>query len=154
MFGFSGGEILLIALIALILFGNDKLPDNMKKMIKGLNQAKKMAKEVQVSWQDVKTDVQRSINFEEEKEEMRALMESATIDINEESFAKEHYPIPANFAVPQEEIDAFQEEINANNPENANHFNVNKLENSEELNIAYLSVNDFMMSSEFVGPRP
>jgi hypothetical protein len=34
VFGFSGSEILLIAVIALILFGNDKLPENIKKMIK------------------------------------------------------------------------------------------------------------------------
>ena len=67
MFGFSGSEILLIAVIALILFGNDKLPENMKKMIKGLNQAKKVTRNVQDSWQEVKNDVQNIFLLEEER---------------------------------------------------------------------------------------
>ena len=154
MFGFSGGEILLIALIALILFGNDKLPDNMKKMIKGLNQAKKVAKDVQISWQDVKTDVQRSINFEEEKEEVRALVKSATIDLDEERVSDPIYPIPANFVVPQQGLDEFNDNFlneNAHNciidqiPQESHEGMYNKRE--------CLSSNEFMMSSEFVGPR-
>ena len=37
-------------------------------MIKGLNQAKKVAKDVQSSWQEVKIDVQRSYTEEETKQ--------------------------------------------------------------------------------------
>ena len=154
MFGFSGGEILLIALIALILFGNDKLPDNMKKMIKGLNQAKKVAKDVQVSWQDVKNDVQRSINFEEEREEVRALVKSATINLDEEQVSNEIYPIPANFSVPQQEIDEFNENISNHNDQNSNVDQKSYESQEDNLNKrVYLSSDEFMMSSEFVGPR-
>jgi Sec-independent protein translocase protein TatA len=154
VFGFSGGEILLIALIALILFGNDKLPDNMKKMIKGLNQAKKVAKDVQISWQDVKTDVQRSINFEEEKEEVRALVKSATIDLDEEYVNDSIYPIPANFAVPQQDIDEFNENFSNQNAQNSI---IEPLSQDSRDGVnhkrEYLSSNEFLMSSEFVGPR-
>jgi Sec-independent protein translocase protein TatA len=157
VFGFSGGEILLIALIALILFGNDKLPDNLKKMIKGLNQAKKVAKDVQISWQDVKNDVQRSINFEEEKEEVRALVKSATIDFDEVQVNNHIYPIPDNFAVPQQDIDELNDNYllqNAVNSEIDQSFQELR-EEQEDMNYKreYLSSNEFMMSSDFVGPR-
>lgn len=151
MFGFSGGEILLIALIALILFGNDKLPDNMKKMVKGLNQAKKMARDVQGSWQDVKNDMQRSINFEEEREEVRTLVKSATIDLDDEVVGHSIYPIPANFAVPQQDIDEFNDSfVNTQNP-----IVVQTSQNLQEDydKMEYLSSHEFMMSSKFVGPR-
>lgn len=106
MFGFSGGEVLLIALIALVLFGNEKLPENIKKMVKGLNQAKKVARDVQSSWQEVKSDVQRSINFDDEKQEILSLVEPISIDDNEFKSNK-ITPTPSVDSVPQQEIDDF-----------------------------------------------
>ncbi|WP_338636355.1 twin-arginine translocase TatA/TatE family subunit [Spirobacillus cienkowskii] len=106
MFGFSGSEILLIAVIALILFGNDKLPENMKKMIKGLNQAKKVTRDVQNSWQEVKNDVQSSLLLEEEKKEINDIAQkisSLEADINSVEFQSED--------IPQQEIDAYQNHI-------------------------------------------
>jgi Sec-independent protein translocase protein TatA len=67
MFGLSAAEILVIALIALILFGNEKLPQNIKKLIKGTGEAKKAVHQVQRSWYDVKSDIMKSIDLEETK---------------------------------------------------------------------------------------
>jgi Sec-independent protein translocase protein TatA len=152
VFGFSGGEILLIALIALILFGNDKLPENMKKMIKGFNQAKKVAKDVQNSWQDVKNDVQRSINFEEEKLEVQALINSSTVNMDIES-SENYDTIHGHLAVPQEDIDSFQiDEIRQNNEEFVNHIEFSN-SNEEIINPAFVTPNEYIMSKDFVGPR-
>ncbi len=152
MFGFSGGEILLIALIALILFGNDKLPENMKKMIKGFNQAKKVAKDVQNSWQDVKNDVQRSINFEEEKLEVQALINSSSVQMDMES-SENYYTGLGHLAVPQEEIDEFHSgEIHRSNEEFANHIEFSK-SNEEIVNPAFVTPNEYIMSKDFMGPR-
>lgn len=149
MFGFSGGEILLIALIALILFGNDKLPENMKKMIRGLNQAKKVAKDVQSSWQDVKSDVQRSINFEDEKQEVQSLMSSASVQLDMDS-PENYYSRQSDFSVPQDEIDDYQ----THNFGQENTLNEDKgLLSHEDIKLSYISANDYIQSSQFVGPR-
>lgn len=112
MFGFSGSEILLIAVIALILFGNDKLPENMKKMIKGLNQAKKVTRNVQDSWQEVKNDVQNSFLLEEEKKEINDIAQKISnleADVNSVEF-KHDFQLEN---IPQQEIDAYQNHLEA-----------------------------------------
>ena len=112
VFGFSGSEILLIAVIALILFGNDKLPENMKKMIKGLNQAKKVTRNVQDSWQEVKNDVQNSFLLEEEKKEINDIAQKISnleADVNSVEF-KHDFELEN---IPQQEIDAYQNHLEA-----------------------------------------
>ena len=149
MFGFSGGEILLIALIALILFGNDKLPENMKKMIKGFNQAKKVAKEVQNSWQDVKIDVQRSINFEVEKQEVQSLINSSSVNLDIEC-TENDFERKRVLSVPQEEIDEYQTIIPDNELES---IHKNSLEENQMLINHYATSKDYIMSHEFMGPK-
>lgn len=112
MFGFSGSEILLIAVIALILFGNDKLPENIKKMIKGLNQAKKVTRNVQDSWQEVKNDVQNTFLLEEEKKEINDIAQKISnleADVNSVEF-KHDFELEN---IPQQEIDAYQNQLEA-----------------------------------------
>ncbi len=112
VFGFSGSEILLIAVIALILFGNDKLPENIKKMIKGLNQAKKVTRNVQDSWQEVKNDVQNTFLLEEEKKEINDIAQKISnleADVNSVEF-KHDFELEN---IPQQEIDAYQNQLEA-----------------------------------------
>ena len=63
MFGFSAGEMLLIVLIALLLFGNEKLPQNIKKFLKGWNQTKKVAFDMQKSWHEIKLDLKNNVEL-------------------------------------------------------------------------------------------
>lgn len=71
MFSLGGSEILVLAFIALILFGNKNLPQTMKKMVKGLNEVKKVANEAQRSWIEVRDDLTRQVMLEEAEEEAR-----------------------------------------------------------------------------------
>ncbi len=94
MFGFSAGEMLLIAFIALILFGNEKLPQNIKKFLKGWNQTKKVALDMQNSWHEIKTDIKNNVDLLEEDP---SVLKSKKIEVK-----------MAHYNVSQEEIDSFQ----------------------------------------------
>ncbi|WGL61492.1 twin-arginine translocase TatA/TatE family subunit [Pigmentibacter sp. JX0631] len=153
MFGFSSGELLLIALIALLLFGNDKLPENMKKMIKGLNQAKKVAKDVQDSWHEVKIDVQRSIMLEEESNQIKQLInDSAVEDTN-------HIDIQGkqiNHLVSQEDLDSHFSNFEKNQENNLVNASNIELSNNEDAHFpehSYVSAKEYANSTHFVGPR-
>ncbi|BBH51695.1 Sec-independent protein translocase subunit TatA/TatB [Fluviispira sanaruensis] len=151
MFGFSGGEILLIAFIALILFGNDKLPENMKKLLKGLNQAKKVASDVQQSWHEVKTDVQRSINLDLEKEELLELTKPIEFDYNVNIADIPYYENPKDEIVSQDEIDEFHNSEQQSN-ENTNQQDIDIT--SEKFNdLQPSSALEYLKSNHFVGPR-
>lgn len=74
MFGLSSGEILIIALLALLLFGKDELPNVVRKAAKGVSELKKASTTAQRQWQVVKDDVARSLLLEEEeKKQLEAL---------------------------------------------------------------------------------
>lgn len=81
MFGLGSGEILIIVLIALVLFGKDDLPKTLRKVTKGINEFKKVTHEAQRSWNEVRDDVQRTIMLEEEKEHLREIAASATAPV-------------------------------------------------------------------------
>jgi len=95
MFGFSAGEILLIAILALVLFGNEKLPQNIKKFLRGWNDSKKVVGDFRKSWQDIKMDLIQDVELLEEKKgvEKSALSIEPKVDIH---------------SVSQEEIDNYQ----------------------------------------------
>lgn len=80
MFGLSAGELLLIAVIALVLFGNEKLPENMKKMLQGWKEARKITNNVQRSWYEVKSDIERDLHLEEEKKQIQELFQPIEIE--------------------------------------------------------------------------
>jgi Sec-independent protein translocase protein TatA len=71
MFSLGGSEILVLAFVALLLFGNKNLPQNMKKMVKGLNEVKKVANDAQRSWHEIRDDVSRQIMADEASEKAR-----------------------------------------------------------------------------------
>ena len=56
LFGLGGGEILLIALVVLILFGGKKIPELMKGLGKGVKSFKDGMKEIDA---EDKEDVER-----------------------------------------------------------------------------------------------
>jgi sec-independent protein translocase protein TatA len=53
MFGIGGGELVFILLIALMLFGSDKIPDIARMLGKGMAQLKNASNEI-------KTEIQKS----------------------------------------------------------------------------------------------
>jgi Sec-independent protein translocase protein TatA len=61
MFGIGGGEILVVALVALLLFGNEDLPKNMRKMVKAWNDFRGVTNDLQRSWLDVRDQVTRDL---------------------------------------------------------------------------------------------
>ncbi|NBO37222.1 hypothetical protein EBU99_01425 [bacterium] len=64
MFGVGGGEILVIALIAVILFGTEDLPQNMRKFMKAWNNFRGMTNDLQRTWLDVRDQVTRDLLVE------------------------------------------------------------------------------------------
>lgn len=154
MFGFSSGELLLIVLIALILFGNDKLPENIKKMIKGLNQAKKVAKDVQNSWQEVKIDVHRSIMLEEESTQIKSMIAEANVNLPDHaSMRQRHKNLEIN-SVPQEDLDAYQDSL-GNTSVMEQILTDEQETDSKDVDTTSkpLTPFEYISSQDFVGPR-
>ncbi|NUQ80397.1 MAG: twin-arginine translocase TatA/TatE family subunit [Bacteroidetes bacterium] len=58
MFGLSGGEIILILIVFLILFGSKKIPEFAKSLGQGMSEFKKAASDIQkeVEADPAKTD--------------------------------------------------------------------------------------------------
>ncbi len=80
MFGMSFGEILIIAIIAILFLGPDKLPEAMVKIAKFFKSFKK-------SVHEVKESIEQEIHLEELKEEAvsyKQRLEHATIDLKKE----------------------------------------------------------------------
>jgi TatA/E family protein of Tat protein translocase len=71
MFGLGIGEIVLIAIIAIVLFGKEDLPKNLRKVAKGVNEFKKVASDAQRSWMEVKDDVTRTIMHADLEQDIR-----------------------------------------------------------------------------------
>lgn len=65
MFGIGGGEILLIALVAVVLFGTDDLPKNMKKFVQFWRDFRGVTNDLQRGWLDVRDQVTRDIMMEQ-----------------------------------------------------------------------------------------
>ncbi len=103
VFSLGGSEILVLAFIALLLFGNKNLPQTMKKMVKGLNEVKKVASDAQRSWHEVRDDMTRQIMLEEAEEEAKS--ELAEIKKAIESPEKKPQVKPAQEGVVSRETD-------------------------------------------------
>ena len=67
MFGLGSGEILVIAILALLLFGKEDLPIAMRKIMKGISDFRKVANDAQSSWVEMRDDVTRSLMKEEDE---------------------------------------------------------------------------------------
>ncbi|MCA2959637.1 MAG: twin-arginine translocase TatA/TatE family subunit [Silvanigrellales bacterium] len=61
MFGLGMGEIVLLVIIAVVLFGTNDLPKTLRKVAKGVGEFKKVASDAQRSWTEVRDDVTRTI---------------------------------------------------------------------------------------------
>ncbi|MEW5674910.1 twin-arginine translocase TatA/TatE family subunit [Flavobacterium enshiense] len=77
MFGIGGGEIFLIIVIALMLFGSDKIPDIARTLGKGMAQLKNATN-------DIKSEIQKSAEINELKDLNPMNQIDFTADINKE----------------------------------------------------------------------
>lgn len=68
MFGIGFGEIIIIALLALILFGQKDLSGNIRKAANGLKEFRRFSSDMQRSWHEVRNDMTRAL-LEESKTE-------------------------------------------------------------------------------------
>ncbi|MGX7667080.1 twin-arginine translocase TatA/TatE family subunit [Flavobacterium pedocola] len=77
MFGIGGGEIFLIIMIALMLFGSEKIPDIARTLGKGMAQLKNATN-------DIKSEIQKSAEINELKDLNPMNQIDFTADINKE----------------------------------------------------------------------
>lgn len=68
MFGIGFGEIIIIAMLALVLFGQDDLPANIRKAANGLKEFRKVTSNAQRAWHEVRSDMARTLLEESETE--------------------------------------------------------------------------------------
>ncbi len=72
LFGISGGEILILLLLVLLLFGPKKIPEIARMIGRGMNEVKKVQREIN-------TEIQRySSEIEKETKEMQSEIEKIT----------------------------------------------------------------------------
>ena len=64
MFDIGMPELLVIAVVAILVLGPDKLPEAMKQIARLINKTKRM-------WNDATKDIRQEIELEEMKEEMK-----------------------------------------------------------------------------------
>ena len=62
MFDIGGGELILIILAVIVLFGPKKLPEIMKTAAKGIRQFKKAQADLNEQFRSVKEEVDKEIN--------------------------------------------------------------------------------------------
>jgi sec-independent protein translocase protein TatA len=58
----SGQEILIVVIVALVLFGANKMPELMKGLGKGMREFKKAADEIKREIEDSTVDIKKDIN--------------------------------------------------------------------------------------------
>lgn len=61
MFNIGTGELIILALIAIVLFGKEDLPATLRKFSKGWGQFKKVSNDAQRSWMEVRDDMAKSM---------------------------------------------------------------------------------------------
>lgn len=74
MFGLSAAEIIIIGIIALVLFGNEKLPENLKKLATAASRVKGFLSNITFTWYEIKKDIKKNIEFEEEQKKLQNLI--------------------------------------------------------------------------------
>ncbi|MFW5724968.1 MAG: Sec-independent protein translocase subunit TatA/TatB [Bacteroidota bacterium] len=89
LFGISGGEILVILLLILILFGPKKIPEIARTIGKGINEIKKVQR-------DINAEIHRySDEIENPAKEIRKDIEGFRKGLNQQDDKKGSYPDPA-----------------------------------------------------------
>ena len=84
MFGIGGGEILIIAVVAVVIFGTDDLPKNLRKFMKVWGDFRGATHDLQRGWLDVCDKVTRDI-LNEETSAHHPLVESDKESLDEKS---------------------------------------------------------------------
>jgi sec-independent protein translocase protein TatA len=86
----SGGELVLVMLMALLFFGSKAIPDIAKTMGKGLREFKKATNEIQREINDYSSDIKKDINevtsvVNKETSEIKKGMEEVTTSVSKDT---------------------------------------------------------------------
>lgn len=92
MFGIGGGEILIIAVIAVVLFGTDDLPKNLRKFMKVWSDFRGATHDLQRGWLDVRDKVTRDILSEDSHNHTAAGGESESAQLESSHSSNEIVP--------------------------------------------------------------
>jgi len=82
MFGIGGGEMVLIVLVILMLFGSDKIPDMARTLARGMQQLKNASN-------DIKSEIHKSADIDGIKKSFTDVTADVKPDDISESITKE-----------------------------------------------------------------
>jgi TatA/E family protein of Tat protein translocase len=81
------GEMLMILVIALLVFGPKKLPELGKSLGKGIREFKKATNDLKANWEEHLQEAQNSV--EDVKQDVKQTIHDATKDVHETESVKE-----------------------------------------------------------------
>lgn len=85
LFGISGGEILIIMLVILLLFGPSKIPEIARLMGRGINEVKKVQREINTEIQRYSAEVEKETRkIQTDINELKQEVSKATQDVTAE----------------------------------------------------------------------
>lgn len=85
LFGISAGEIILIFLIVLMLFGSKKIPDLARSIGKGMNEFRRATDDIKREFEATAEELKEDLNeLSEEVHENRRELDSMADDVYEE----------------------------------------------------------------------
>lgn len=85
LFGISAGEIVLIFLIVLMLFGSKKIPELARSIGRGMNEFRKATDEIKREFEETAEDLKEDIaELSEEVHESRRELDNMADDVYEE----------------------------------------------------------------------
>ena len=98
MFDVGGGELLLIFVAVLLLFGPKKIPEVMRSVGKGLRQFRQAQEDLKQQMRDLSADVEKMTDAEAPKRVVPAPVVVATIDVPTDMSSEIEVQLPADEA--------------------------------------------------------
>ncbi|MBM2816035.1 MAG: hypothetical protein HW421_2797 [Ignavibacteria bacterium] len=89
MFDIGGGELILIVLAILVLFGPQRIPEFAKMFSKGMQQIRQAQSQFQSHITEIRSDIEKSVDVKEENEIQRKREENRLKAIAEEETSSE-----------------------------------------------------------------
>lgn len=97
LFGISGGELLILLLVVLLLFGPKKIPEIARMIGRGMNEVKKVQREINTEIHRYSSDIER------ETKSMESDVREMTRETDAETPVKQNKKGPEELSAPEKQ---------------------------------------------------